>query len=196
MNNFNFPFNPHAPEYKILIQLFTYLVENLNWRVEKQKLYYIMFLTDYISLMHQAKFLSKDTYYFDYTYGEGDILDIFMINWEAIFNASTPNGYIVEWDDWYVNLLQTHLKEFISDDYEKIYLNEAISVFWEYTVDQLADICAWFFTWEVWVELTQEWLIYNENIHPLLHPYIQHIEYIKREHAMMNNYYHDPKYSF
>lgn len=188
MNNFNFPFNPHAPEYKILIQLFTYLVENLNWRVEKQKLYYIMFLTDYISLMHQAKFLSKDNYYFDYTYWEWDIIDIFMVNWEAILNATIPNGYIVEGDDGYVNLLQTHLKEFISEDYEKIYLNEAIAVFWEYTVDQLADICYPFFNWEIWLPLTQESLIYNENIHPVLQPYIEHIEYIKREHAMMNNY--------
>lgn len=187
MDNFNFPFNPHSPEYRILIQLYTYIVENLWGRIEKQKLYYMMFLTDFISLMYQAKFLSKDTYYFDYTYWDSDIVDIFMVNGETIFNANVPNWFIVETEDGYINLLQSHLKEYV-DDYERMLLDEAINKFWEYNVDQLADICACFNVSDIWEPITQESMIYNENIHELLQPYLEYIESIKQEHAMMNNY--------
>lgn len=189
--NYNFPFNPKSPEYKTITQLLTYLVEKYWGVIDKQQLYYLMFIADYIALMYSWRTLSKDLYFFDITeWSEEDdyVVNIFMYIGEKILSSEIRNGYIEETEDGYVNLTNNYLKEYLDEDSECAYLDEALEKFGHYTVDELWIICDSFNVFDLGQPLTQKSIIWNENVHELLRPYLRNIDVIKDQYPMGRDY--------
>lgn len=182
--------NPHDFESSLVIQPIAYIIEYCGESMEKTKIFYLMFLIDFFSLVSQGRFISRDFYYFDGDedeYGQYYDVDIYMYTWERILWGNITNGYITEDENGYVVLLQSHNTEFITE-YEKEYIHPILEGFSHYTTDELASICSCFNVFDIRTYLTQESILYNDAVHPYLQPYMRDVEYAREAHQYHGDY--------
>lgn len=181
--------NPHTHDNMRIIQLLAYITEYSGGTIEKMKLFYLMFLSDFFSLVVFARFMSKDYYYFDITYedDENSVFDIYMYRGNQILEGGVVNGYIFEDEGGVVHLIKSHDSEFINEE-ETQYIHPIMEHFGNMTTDQLADICAGFNVFQPGEFLTQESILWNENYHELLIPFLYNIKNARETYPYTRDY--------